>query len=65
MSDNSVEQELTETEYPCPKGCDETLAYGGFVDAREGIRGYSCSECNYIWTTGGLKRLGIIEDKSR
>jgi len=54
--------ETEETDYECPKGCDNTLEYGHFADARKGIRGYSCSECGYIWTTGDLKQMGVIED---
>lgn len=56
------EPETTETEYRCPKECGSRLRYGKFVDARHGIRGYSCPECNLIWSTGQLKRLGVIEE---
>ena len=56
------DEDLVETEYRCPKGCDNTLVYGRFADARLGIRGYSCDDCGYIWTTGGLKRKGIIDE---
>lgn len=57
------EPETTETDYECPRGCENTLVYGKFADARRGIRGYSCEECGYIWTTGDLKRRGIIPDE--
>lgn len=53
--------ETTETEHRCPKGCGSHLEYGAFADARHGIRGYSCPECNIVWTTGELKRKGVIE----
>lgn len=54
--------ETTETDYLCPKGCGTNLEYGSFADVYNGIRGYSCSECNMIWTTGELKQKGVISD---
>ena len=54
--------ETTETDYECPRECGNDLEYGRFADARRGIRGYSCPECGIIWTTGELKRLGVIAD---
>jgi len=56
------EIQTVDTEYDCPNGCDRELEYGRFVDAREGIRGYSCPNCEYIWTTSELKRKGVIEE---
>lgn len=56
------EIDTTTTDYDCPRGCGNKLEYGKFTDARLGIRGYSCPECSIIWTTGELKRKGVIED---
>ena len=50
-------------DYTCPRdGCDGELEYGVFVDAQLGIRGYGCDECPYAFTTGDLKRRGVIPD---
>lgn len=53
--------ETTETDHECPEGCGNTLEYGRFVDARKGIRGYSCPECDLIWTTGELRKKGVLD----
>lgn len=54
--------EPTTTEFECPRECGNRLEYGRFADARRGIRGYSCPECELIWTKGELDRLGVVED---
>ena len=52
------------SEYSCPRDeCDGELEYGALLDARKGIRGYGCDECAYGFTTGDLKRRGVIEAK--
>lgn len=56
------EIDVVETEYDCPRGCDNKLDYGKYIDADRGIRGYTCSECNYGWNSGQLQRMGVKED---